>query len=170
VDVKLRKLQREWIAGSDLESAQKYITELERSLGLSPLEHPVEPAPLQKFIADPGWTCRYSSVKCDWIYTIDKKTYRSGEVIKLLAEHLRKALGEENIEKALKHPKDCSASTGICGQMTFGRGKLDNNGYWEIPCEECAENYEANQKEFWEEYDAMEWVKHPDKELRDRAD
>jgi len=141
MDFKLRKLQREFHADPEMGAAQKYIAELERSLGLAPLEYQVEPTAFQKFIADPGWTCRYSSVKCDWVYTIDKKLYRSGDVIKLLAEHLRKELGEESIEKAFKHPEDCSASTGICGQMTFGRGRLDDNGYWEIPCDECAESY-----------------------------
>lgn len=33
---------------------------------------------------------------------------------------------------------DCGCSTGICGNLTFGRGNLDPNGYWEFPCEKCA--------------------------------
>lgn len=28
----------------------------------------------------------------------------------------------------------CKASTGICGCITYGTGKLDFNGFWEIPC------------------------------------
>ncbi|MGA2886216.1 MAG: hypothetical protein ABSE80_13895 [Halobacteriota archaeon] len=28
----------------------------------------------------------------------------------------------------------CNASTGICGCTTYGTGKLDYNGYWEVPC------------------------------------
>lgn len=32
----------------------------------------------------------------------------------------------------------CRASTGICDNITAGQGKLDENGYWEIPCPECA--------------------------------
>lgn len=28
----------------------------------------------------------------------------------------------------------CLASTGICGSITRGTGKLDCNGYWEVPC------------------------------------
>lgn len=39
----------------------------------------------------------------------------------------------------------CCASTGICGRITFGCGKLDDYGYWQIPCEICARAYE---KEF----------------------
>jgi hypothetical protein len=27
--------------------------------------------------------------------------------------------------------------------MTFGSGGLDNNGYWEFPCPECARAFEA---------------------------
>jgi len=34
--------------------------------------------------------------------------------------------------------KKCSVSTGLFGEVTFGRGKLDFNGYWEIDCLECA--------------------------------
>lgn len=37
---------------------------------------------------------------------------------------------------------DCSTSTGICGSTTFGWGKLDDYGYWEIPCSTCARHYE----------------------------
>ncbi len=33
---------------------------------------------------------------------------------------------------------DCGVSTGICGSLTFGRGRLDDYGYWEIPCAPCA--------------------------------
>lgn len=28
----------------------------------------------------------------------------------------------------------CSTSTGICGSITRGTGRLDFNGYWERPC------------------------------------
>lgn len=38
---------------------------------------------------------------------------------------------------------DCKVSTGIHGGPTFGKGYLDPNGYWEFPCETCAE------KSFW---------------------
>lgn len=31
----------------------------------------------------------------------------------------------------------CSVSTGICGSLTFGWGNLDDNGFWEFPCEKC---------------------------------
>jgi hypothetical protein len=33
---------------------------------------------------------------------------------------------------------NCFVSSGICEEMTFGRGKLSDSGYWEIPCELCA--------------------------------
>jgi hypothetical protein len=45
------------------------------------------------------------------------------------------------------HP-DCGVSTGICGSLTFGRGELDKNGYWEEPCYICAR---AAEKKFPEE-------------------
>lgn len=37
---------------------------------------------------------------------------------------------------------DCSVSTAIDDEtLTFGRGELDNNGYWQYPCAACAEAY-----------------------------
>lgn len=39
--------------------------------------------------------------------------------------------------KPLDHSK-CMFSTGICGRITAGQGKLSGNGYWEHPCPECA--------------------------------
>jgi len=33
-------------------------------------------------------------------------------------------------------------SSGICGAITAGQGNLDEYGYWEIPCHECAEKAE----------------------------
>jgi hypothetical protein len=32
----------------------------------------------------------------------------------------------------------CIFSTGICGTLTAGQGKLDPMGYFEIDCPECA--------------------------------
>jgi len=44
---------------------------------------------------------------------------------------------------------DCGVSTGICGELTFGSGTLDPDGYWEIPCETCREaNYRRERKQF----------------------
>lgn len=43
--------------------------------------------------------------------------------------------------KACGHA-DCGVSTGICGAATFGRGELDVNGYWDIPCDPCARRWE----------------------------
>lgn len=42
----------------------------------------------------------------------------------------------------------CSFSTGIDGSITAGRGQLDDNGYWEFPCEDCARraNYNLNER------------------------
>lgn len=42
----------------------------------------------------------------------------------------------------LKGHENCGVSTGIHECLTFGSGKLDKNGFWEIPCYECARNYE----------------------------
>ena len=39
--------------------------------------------------------------------------------------------------------KDCGCSTGIHEGLTFGRGKLDEHGYWEFPCRICAEAADA---------------------------
>lgn len=36
---------------------------------------------------------------------------------------------------------ECRVSTGICGSLTFGSGRLSPEGYWEFPCEKCREAY-----------------------------
>lgn len=38
--------------------------------------------------------------------------------------------------------KECGASTTISEHLSFGRGKLDDFGFWEIPCAECARAFE----------------------------
>lgn len=46
----------------------------------------------------------------------------------------------------------CSVSTGIHDGLTFGTGKLSNNGFWSKPCYECARAYEKqfpNSGECW---------------------
>ena len=47
---------------------------------------------------------------------------------------------------------NCKVSTGICGSLTFGTGELDNYGYWEKPCLECA-------KAWREQYPEETWPK-----------
>lgn len=37
----------------------------------------------------------------------------------------------------------CGASTGIHEGLTFGRGRLDRHGFWEIPCRPCAAAWDA---------------------------
>ncbi len=48
--------------------------------------------------------------------------------------------------RACEH-EDCKVSSGIHDGLTFGRGELDDNGYWEIPCEICARAYEERYPE-----------------------
>lgn len=38
--------------------------------------------------------------------------------------------------KACNDP-ECCVSTGICGNLTFGKGELCDYGYWEHPCRPC---------------------------------
>jgi hypothetical protein len=40
-------------------------------------------------------------------------------------------------ERACGNP-ECKVSTGIAEELTFGSGKLSDNGYWEVPCLVCA--------------------------------
>ena len=51
-------------------------------------------------------------------------------------------------EKAKRRPcgyMDCSTSTAIDEvTLTFGRGDLDEHGYWEIPCPTCAAAYQKD--------------------------
>ena len=37
---------------------------------------------------------------------------------------------------------NCKCSTGIHEGLTFGRGKLDDYGYWSKPCWDCARWHE----------------------------
>jgi hypothetical protein len=41
---------------------------------------------------------------------------------------------------------ECASSSGIDGSTTFGTGKLDANGFWEFPCEECGNAWRLWQK------------------------
>jgi hypothetical protein len=45
------------------------------------------------------------------------------------------------IKNGCTDPKCCSSS-GICGAVTFGSGTLDEFGYWEVPCDQCARAWE----------------------------
>lgn len=43
----------------------------------------------------------------------------------------------------------CSCSTSIDDEtLTFGRGKIDGCGFWEIPCYECAAEFKAKNPEY----------------------
>ncbi len=46
------------------------------------------------------------------------------------------------------HKEPVLVSTGICGSTTFGHGKLDDYGYWKIPCAEKARELEKSNPEF----------------------
>ena len=48
----------------------------------------------------------------------------------------------KSISKPISHEYACNVSTGIHGELTFGTGKLDDYGYWEFPCDECARKWE----------------------------
>ncbi len=64
--------------------------------------------------------------------------------LKVLTLRRDDALGVKWKERKLKvgvHLK-CSVSTAISGHLTFGRGEVDEFGFWEIPCHECARDYE----------------------------
>lgn len=41
----------------------------------------------------------------------------------------------------------CDISTGIHDGLTFGRGELDEHGFWQTPCAPCARAYEKNYPE-----------------------
>ena len=43
--------------------------------------------------------------------------------------------------------ENCSVSTGIGNELTFGKGELDYYGYWSIPCYLCARDWEKNHPE-----------------------
>lgn len=64
--------------------------------------------------------------------------------VKSSATSMTKSGGEVMINH-----KDCKISTGIHYGLTFGSGELDDMGYWEFPCYECAREWE---KEFPQNY------------------
>jgi len=58
---------------------------------------------------------------------------------------------EEKVEvgasnEELDHSK-CRISRGICGSITAGQGALDFNGYFEIPCQVCADKVAKRERE-----------------------
>jgi hypothetical protein len=48
------------------------------------------------------------------------------------------------VTKPFVRPEDhiCHVSSGIHDCLTFGSGILDDNGFWENPCYECAREFE----------------------------
>jgi hypothetical protein len=46
------------------------------------------------------------------------------------------------VEHAVRPACRCSCSTGIHDGLTFGSGQLDDYGFWENPCWECARWHE----------------------------
>lgn len=66
-------------------------------------------------------------------YVIDLNLHHEiPELMQAIREHLMN-----------KPSCNCRASTGIHGGLTFGRGPLDNYGFWARPCEACARWHEA---------------------------
>lgn len=57
--------------------------------------------------------------------------------------------GKKHRKTSFKRPKghECEISTGVCGRPTFGTGKLDDYGYWESPCWECAKAWKEQYPE-----------------------
>ena len=47
---------------------------------------------------------------------------------------------------------NCGASSGILEELTFGRGKLSNSGYWQYPCLKCAAAFVASNPEMAAQY------------------
>lgn len=42
--------------------------------------------------------------------------------------------------------RDCCVSTSIFDDMTFGSGRLDDNGFWELPCLICETAWRASHR------------------------
>ena len=43
--------------------------------------------------------------------------------------------------------EECSASTNIAEEASFGTGALDFNGFWEFPCIPCEEAWKKYERE-----------------------
>lgn len=43
---------------------------------------------------------------------------------------------------------DCMATSSIAEMLSFGSGELDNYGFWEFPCEQCARAFEKLEPEY----------------------
>lgn len=55
-------------------------------------------------------------------------------------------------EEQKREPKacghhDCGVSTSIMEELTFGRGDIDFNGFWQFPCWPCARSWEKRHPE-----------------------
>jgi hypothetical protein len=63
--------------------------------------------------------------------------------------------------------KDCAVSSGYCEELTFGRNETQSdapfNGYWEIPCFDCAEEFAKNNPDMAKEYGI--WPNENNKEI-----
>lgn len=50
-------------------------------------------------------------------------------------------MSEPKRKKPCGNP-NCSATSNIAEDLSFGSGEMDNNGFWERPCAICARAYE----------------------------
>lgn len=57
---------------------------------------------------------------------------------------------ENNMARACGN-EECSTSTGITDDLTFGSGRLTTHGFWEFPCKPCARAWEERNpgKQAW---------------------
>ena len=97
--------------------------------------------------------------------------------------HVDQKKWDENYDRAFRKPvkkfvkpvgHTCTASSGIHEGITFGTGELDDYGYWERPCWECARAWEEQYPEDGPAWPfAQEYLECPDaflKKLREKAD
>lgn len=56
----------------------------------------------------------------------------------------------------MDHSK-CGISMTICERFSLGQGNLDEFGYWEIPCEECAKEFREELKEKFPNENFLVW-------------
>lgn len=51
------------------------------------------------------------------------------------------------VSSSCANPKECSASTDITESPSFGWGDLDDNGFWEHPCDACRQQWKLEHPE-----------------------
>ena len=89
--------------------------------------------PLSQTLKKATVVCRYGSLK--ETYSISGTTLGPyPDLVDVVFDHRPERVSHGHFTSGVEIICSCKASTGICGCITRGTGRLSDNGYWEVEC------------------------------------